>query len=275
MTTGMRRIGVLPDLVARPLFSRFREPEFDVVRDVPGALGIRLRERQLDGAFLSPIDVARSPRGLRPAGGGSLVARAGSNTARLLFREGVRSIRTLSVDPGRISEIVLAHIVLVEQYDTVPQIVPRKSPPGEALRECDAVLLAGDEASDARAIDEGLDLVEEWMDIADLPFVHGLWYVRSGIAGADAADGPRPPDLQDEQGGPDGPGDAGPDSAGEEPPYAGLFDCASGGSSVGSVSYRFDDDARAGIAEFVRMAYYHGILKEIPEFPAFLPDPAP
>jgi hypothetical protein len=259
----MRRIGILPDLVARPLFSRFREPEFDVVRDAPGALGIRLREQQLDGAFLSPVDVARSPRGLKPAGGGSLVARAGSNTARLLFREGIRSIRTLSVDPGRISEIVLAHIVLVEQYDTVPQIVPRKAPPEEALRECDAVLLAGDEASDARAIDEGLDLVEEWMDIADLPFVHGLWYVRSGTAGTDSLDGPD--GLNG--GGPD------PDAGPGETPFAGLFDCPSGGSSAGSVSYRFDEDARAGIAEFVRMAYYHGILKEIPEFPAFLPDP--
>lgn len=247
MTPGLRRIGILPDLVARPLFSRFREPEFDVVRDSPGALGLRLRERQLDGAFLSPVDVARSPRGLKPAGGGGLVARAGSNTARLLFREGIRSIRTLSVDPGRVSEIVLAHLVLVEQYGTVPRIVPRREAPADsALAECDAVLLAGDEASDSRAIDEGLDLVEEWMDIADLPFVHGLWYVR-----ADAGEG-----------------------APDDPVLPALFDCASGGSGTASVSYRFDDEARAGIAEFVRMAYYHGILKEIPEFPAFLPEPS-
>lgn len=248
MTAPMRRIGVLPDLVARPLFSRFREPEFDVTRDTPGALGIKLREHQLDGAFLSPLDVARSPGGLRPAGGGSLVARAGGNTARLLFKEGIRTIRTIAADPGRISEIVLAHVVLVEQYDTVPQIVPRTSPPGEALKECDAVLLAGDDALDARAVDEGLDLVEEWMDIADLPFVHGLWYVRA----------------------------AAPKEAGEAAaPPGDLFACSAGGSDAGAVSYRFDDEARAGIAEFVRMAYYHGILKEIPEFPLFLPDPAP
>jgi hypothetical protein len=247
MTAPMRRIGVLPDLVARPLFSRFREPEFDVTRDTPGALGIKLREHQLDGAFLSPLDVARSPVGLRPAGGGSLVARSGGNTARLLFREGVRSIRTLSADPGRISEIVLAHIVLVEQYNTVPQIVPRSSAPGEALKDCDAVLLAGDEALDDRAIDEGLDLVEEWMDIADLPFVHGLWYLGDGVR----------------------------EDGGEETGPGNLFECPAGGSGAGTISYRFDDEARAGIAEFVRMAYYHGILKEIPEFPLFLPDPAP
>jgi predicted solute-binding protein len=247
MTTTMRRIGVLPDLVARPLFSRFREPEFDVIRDTPGVLGIKLREHQLDGAFLSPLDVARSPRGLRPAGGGSLVARSGGNTARMLFREGVRSIRTLSVDPGRLSEIVLAHIVLVEQYDTVPQIVPRACTPAEALKESDAVLLAGDEALDERAIDEGLDLVEEWMDISDLPFVHGLWYV---------ADGAR-------------------ENGGEGHAPGNLFDCPAAGSDAGAISYRFDDDARAGIAEFVRLAYYHGILKEIPEFPLFLPDSAP
>jgi hypothetical protein len=267
MTTPLRRIGVLPDLVARPLFSRFREPEFDVVRDSPGALGIKLRERQLDGAFLSPLDVARSPKGLRPAAGGSLVARAGGNTARLLFKQGVRSIRTLSVDPGRISEIILAHIVLVEQYDTVPQIVPRMGSTEDALREYDAVLLAGDEALDARAVDEGLDLVEEWMDIADLPFVHGLWYVRDGVfaAGEHVTGVPV-------NGGAETSVQAG---GGEHPVPGDLFACPAGGSDAGAISYRFDDDARAGLAEFVRMAYYHGILKEIPEFPTFLPDPAP
>ena len=239
MTPARARIGIVPDLAARPLFSRFREPEFDVVRGVPGALGVKLRERQLDGAFLSPLDVARSPGGCRPAGGGCLAARSGSNTARLLFREGIRNIRTVSVDPGRISEIVLAHLVLVEQYGVRPQIVPRTGTASEAMFHHDAVLVAGDQAADPYAVEEGLDLVEEWTDMADLPFVHGLWYLAQdasaeGLAGAFRCDAP----------------DAGP------------------------VSYRFDEDARAGISEFVRMAYYHGLLREIPEFSTFLPDAA-
>jgi predicted solute-binding protein len=237
MTAARGRIGVVPDLVARPLFSRFREPEFDVVRDVPGALGVKLRERQLDGAFLSPFDVARSPGGCRPAGGGSLVARPGSNTARLLFRSGIREIRTLSVDPGRISEIVLAHLVLVEQYDVRPQIVPRTGTASEAMFHHDAVLVAGDQAADPYAVEEGLDLVDEWLDMTDLPFVHGLWYLAQD-ASAESLEG--------------------------------VFECPA--PDAGPVSYRFDDDARAGVAEFVRMAYYHGILGEIPEFSAFLPE---
>jgi predicted solute-binding protein len=238
MTRPKRRIGIVPDLVARPLFTKFGEPEFDVVRGVPGALALKLREQQLDGAFLSPIDVVRAPGGLRPAGGGSLVARAGGNTARMLFREGIREIRTLSVDPGRTSEIVLAHLVLVEQYDTAPKIVPRKGTPEEGLLECDAVLVAGDEATGARAVEDGLDLVEEWMEISDLPFVHGLWYVRDGAFEGDSA---------------------------------GLFSCDAPGSGAGPVSYDFDDEARSGLSEFIRMAYYHGILREIPEFSTFLP----
>ena len=103
--------------------------------------------------------------------------------------------------------------------------------------------MAGDEASDERAVDEGLDLVEEWMDMVDLPFVHGLWYARDGAF--DTAE----PDL---------------------------FACPAAESSAGTptISYRFDEEARSGLAEFVRMAYYHGILREIPEFTTFLPDPA-
>ncbi len=236
-----RRIGIVPDLVARPLFSRFHDPGFEVVRDVPGALAVKLRDQQLDGAFLSPIDAIRGLPGCRPAGGGCLAATSGSNTARLLFRSGIRDIRTLAVDPGRTSEIVLAHLVLVEQYDLTPRIVPITGSPAESLSDCDAALVAGDEASGALAVDEGLDLVEEWMEIADLPFVHGLWYAREGAFETD-----------------------GPD----------LFTCPASGRPLasGTVSYAFDEEARSGLAEFVRMAYYHGILKEIPEFNTFLPD---
>ena len=183
-----RRIGIVPDLVARPLFSRFHEPGYDVVRGVPGALAVKLREQQLDGAFLSPIDAARGLPGCRPAGGGCLAARAGSNTAKLLFRSGIRDVRTVAVDPGRTSEIVLAHLVLIEQYDLTPRIVPMKGSTTEALSECDAALVAGDEASGERAVDDGLDLIEEWMEIADLPFVHGLWYARDGAFESDAPD---------------------------------------------------------------------------------------
>ncbi|HLF13562.1 MAG TPA: hypothetical protein VI932_01565 [Bacteroidota bacterium] len=71
-----RRIGILPDLVARPLFLRFREPGFDVVRDVPGALALKLRERRLDGAFLSPIaaetDLFACPAAEGSAGAGAI-----------------------------------------------------------------------------------------------------------------------------------------------------------------------------------------------------------
>ena len=234
-----RRIGILPDLVARPLFTRFGAPEYDVVRDVPGALAMKLRGEQLDGAFLSPIDAARGLPGCRPAGNGSLVSRPGSNTAKLLFRSGIREIRTLAADPGRTSEIVLAHIVLVEQYDTTPTIVPRTGDPAGLLSTCDAVLVAGDEAS--AVTDDGLDLVEEWAQMSGLPFVHGLWYAKSG-------------DLEP--------------ALFSEP----AIDRA---ALPEGVSYRFDTEARSGLAEFIRMAYYHGILGEIPEFTTFLPDSVP
>ncbi len=234
-----RRIGILPDLVARPLFTRFDAPGYDIVRDVPGALAMKLRGEQLDGAFLSPIDAARGLPGCRPAGNGCLVSRPGSGTAKLLFRSGIREIRTLAADPGRTSEIVLAHLVLVEQYDTAPTIVPKTGDPGALLAACDAVLVAGDAA--ASASDDGIDLVGEWAQMSDLPFVHGLWYAKAGELD---------PALFSEP----------------EIDRAALPE---------GVSYRFDDEARSGVAEFIRMAYYHGILGEIPEFSTFLPDSAP
>lgn len=229
-----RRIGIIPDTFARPLFSRFRSPEFDLSVGTPGELALKLRGDHLDGAFLSPVDAALNSRTLRLVPGGALVSRGGGRTAHLVFREGLHTIGTIAADPGRTAEIVLAHLVLLEKYDTVPRIIPLPPDTTDPLSAADAVLLAGDRARSSPGDNNRIDLIEEWEDVAELPFVHGLWFAREGRLGA---------------------ADAAPFSA-----------PAGGAERDGALSYAYDDDARAGLSEFLEIAYYHGILKEIPEF---------
>jgi len=244
-----RRIGIIPDRCARPLFSRFREPEFGIVSGTPGELSVKLRGRQLDGAFLSPVDAVRHPGTLRPAGSAALVSQSAAGTARLLFREGARTIESIAADPGRTSEIVLAHLVLVEKYGSVPRIIPRSTPIGDLPDSLDALLLTGDEAGRLGPSDPWIDLVDDWLDITGLPFVHGLWYTTG-----DALAG-----REEELFGP-------PDAAAVET-GAREGDEPGGGEArpSGSITYELGENERSGLIEFVRMAYYHGILKDIPE----------
>ncbi len=242
-----RRIGIIPDRCARPLFSPFREPEFVVVSGTPGELAVKLRERKLDGAFLSPVDAVKQPGTLRPAGTAALVSRPGAGTARLLFREGLRSVESIAVDPGRTSEIVLTHLVLVEKYGSAPKFVPRKAGVPGIPPSVDALLLAGDETRSVGPSDPWIDIVSDWVDIAGVPFVHGLWYAAGDAFGGKDAHLFESPEVVE-----DG-------AAGSEP---------------GTITYRLGDEERAALTEFLTMAYFHGILKEIPEPGSYLPDAA-
>ena len=167
-----------------------------------------------------------------------------SRTTLLVFKEGLRRLETIAVDPRSSSEIVLAHIVLAEKYDTVPQIVPVVGTVEEGLARADAALCSGNIAREMETAPHTLDLVEEWNDIADLPFVHGLWITRRDqISPAEA----------------------------QSIIESGVHGMAMDGFSQRDIEYlkRFqydiDEEAIAGLTEFLRMAYYHGILQDIPD----------
>jgi predicted solute-binding protein len=236
-----KRIGIVPYRYAGPLLDRLRSrahPSFELVESSSGELAIQLRQRLLDGAFLSPIDYAREYQMYRMIPRAGIYSAGESGAVLLAFRENVRAITTLAVDPGFSSEIVLAHIVCVEKFDTRPRIIPTTGSVDEMLHHADAALIAGDAALQLRDRANKLDLVDEWTDISDLPFVHGVWVTRE---------------------------EAFTDSEirllSESSPDAPSTD----NEDFLSFQYNLTDDAVAGMTEFFRMAYYHGVLKDFPE----------
>lgn len=209
---------------------------------------MKLRGRKLDGAFLSPVDAVRHPGQVRPIGSTALVSTIANGTARLLFKGGLRTIESVAVDPGRTSEIVLAHLVLVEKYGSSPRIVPRSAATMDIPGSVDALLLAGDEAAHLDRSEPWIDLVDEWRDVTGLPFVHGLWYAAGEALGEGEMPLFAPPEVTGDQ--PDGPTHA-------------------------DVTYQLGENERSGAIEFMSMAYYHGILKDMPETSSFLPGTTP
>ncbi len=235
-----KRIGIVPYRYAAPLAGHLRTaapPAFDIVTASSGILALQLRERTLDGAFLSPIDYAREYQMYRLVPRTGISSSGKSGMISLFFREGARSISTVAADPGFSSEIVLAHLVLVEKYDVRPSIVPMSGPVGEMLRRADAALVAGDAALQLSDQSNKIDLVDEWTDITDLPFVHGIWVTREGSLSD------REIDIL-----------AGSGIAGSQ-----------GGDGLPRLDYELSDAPVRGLGEFFRMAYYHGVLHDIPD----------
>jgi len=211
---------------------------FDIFEDTSAKLTIKLRQGILDGAFLSPIDYARDYSKYRILPSVGAVSQGESGSILLFFKERVRKISTLAVDPNYTSEIVLAHILLAEKYGTAPKILPTRTYHDGIRSQADAVLLVGDAALEMRDKTNKLDLVDEWEDVTDLPYVHGIWVLREDSFTRAEADA--------------------------------LTLCAQMGAgkvNQGHAEFRYDLDESAvsGLSEFFRMSYYHGILKDLPD----------
>ena len=251
-----KRLGIIGSLYAQPLFQQLVQqmagasPPFELLKDVPTALALKLRQRQLDGAFLSPIDYARdySDYGIVPAVG--VISEGESGAVGLFFNENLRTVKTIATDASSGSEVILAHLILKEKYNIVPQILAVTGSLDVALTNADAVLAIGDAARTMSQMLNKIDLVDEWTDLTGLPYVHGFWVGRDGMLApfeiSLLVESARSGEKNLEAMGP------GPDRD-----YLAHFE------------YDLGDQAVESLNEFYRLAYYHGILKDIPEVKFF------
>ncbi len=242
-------IGIPADISCRPFRDALRSAGgFEIVLDAPASLARRLEHRELNGALLSPIDFARNASEYLIVPGSAVSSQSGNESIVIHFREGVKAVRTLAVQPVSASDIILAKILLAERFDIEPRIMPLTGSLDAMLARADAALLAGDAAlGSALERPEALDLVEEWIAATDLPYVHGFWCAREKMLTDDERTvlgglGSRVADPAPESGGP---------------------------SPLDLFSYDFPENVQEGIREFLRYAYYHGILPDVPDLRFF------
>ena len=241
------RLGIISDRLAQPLFNLLREKnKFLLWENSPAELAIKLRRKELDGAFLSHIDYAKDYSMYRLLPQIAAVSRKESGAVLLIFREDARTIKKIGVDPAYESEIVLASIILTEKFEVRPQIIPTRSGIECLSQKADAYLACGDAAMKLREHRNKLDLVDEWQDITDLPFVHGFWVTREGALGKEEIDFI----IR---------------SGKEGATRFGQSAEADGSGELSLFSYSFGETEIQAVSEFFRMAYYHGIIKDIPD----------
>jgi len=258
------RIGAVPDFYCRPVIFGLQQPESPASAGLffesAGVNTERILSDERDAAMIGPVEFARnsSDFSLYPSVGVS--SRGESRASVLCVNKKVRSIASVAVGAVSSSDIILAKIILSEKFEQDAVIVPVIAPVRQMLLKADAALLTGNAMLTSDWDGPALDLVDEWSDMTDLPFIHLLCAARkekykkditslllgsqelgtaslSTIAAQQAKELSLPAELMEQR--------------------------------LEGYTYGFDDEAREGLGEFFRYAFYHGILPDVPEIEVF------
>jgi len=261
---AVKRLGVPPYLYCKPLLHGLEDAsDIEIVIDVPARNAIKLREHDLDAAFLSPIEYARDSSDYVIVRGIAVSSSSATETITLRFRESLHKIRALAVDPSSSSEIILARVILAEEFDINPAIVPVMGSLEDMLNKADGALLVGDAALRVPGEDKSaIDLVDFWNDITGLPFVHGFWCAREQDMTAEVVS-----QLQSAKA-------RGVQHihalATELPPPAPGLAVA---EYLEQFSYDLAEEELEAVREFIKYAYYHGVLPDVAELALFPLEP--
>ena len=166
-----------------------KDTAFRRVVDFPATVALNMSKRiQLTGAgcaFLSPIDYARHGAEYCIIPRVAVSSTEPTSSIELYVKSDIRSIRTMAVDIRVTSEIILAKIILMEKYRHADskaknlQVVPMMPNVKSMLARADAALVVNfSPSSESQSDFFKVDLVEEWNDLTDLPYLHGFWVGR-------------------------------------------------------------------------------------------------
>jgi predicted solute-binding protein len=254
------KIGIPPDMACLPLRRWLgRASSFELFTGPRADIAYKLRRRDLDAAFVSPLEYARESSEYRVLPGFALSSRSG---IELHFHEGLKRITAIAANPADAAEIVLARIVLAEEFDTNPPIVPVQVTDLPAmLGKADAALLTGEELFAQEESDYHiLDIAEAWSEMVDLPYVHGILCAREDSVTPEAVgelavqDWVNIPATV-----------SGTDIMGKET-------AARANTLLSHYSFSLTDEVEEGVVEYLRYAHYHGFIPDIPLFRLYQTD---
>jgi predicted solute-binding protein len=254
------------------------DPPFRRLVDIPATIALAMsrptgtpsgKRIQLEGqgcAFLSPIDYARYGAEYCIVPGIAVSSSHPTGAVELYVRSDIRNIATMAVDVRVTSEIILAKIILTEKYpnfdkQTSFQIIPMLPNLDAMLARADAALVVNFAPSKReRGTIFRLDLVEEWNDIAERPYVHGFWVGRQNKMYAD--------DLQRLIQARTA-GTSSLRTVAERHARAFQLSVDEAEQYLSSFSYQLGQEQIDSLQEFMSYAFYYGVLPDIPEINFF------
>jgi len=237
--------------------------------EAPAQLALTLQQRTepLRCAFLSPIDYARHGADYLIVPGACVASSGQTNTVKLYIKPSVRRIDRIAVDVRVTSEIILAKILLAEKFPNLTpdarklQFVPMITNRDEMLRKADAALVVNFHPVHSEAGEPfSLDLADEWSDLTGFPYVHGFWVGHDEPESYHAAEVlTKSKDLgitRLEQ--------ISRSISGER--HLGLEDCK---QYLAGFRYELGEEELQGLSEYIQIAFYHGVLPDVPDLNFF------
>ena len=236
-----KRLGIIRHRYAQPLFNglRHQPPDspvrFDLVQESAPQLLLKLLQDELDGAFLSPFEYAKNFSELKIVKDVCVASYDESGIIELHFGDNLRDLKTLAINPESGSETVLAKLLLTEKFDISPQLIAVQQIVPEVLKKSDSALVVGDDVAMWEDHANKIDLVDQWNDLTELPYVHGFWVTKEDNLTTD------------------------------ELSILTTIIAADHDIEYLDSTYMLDDAVLNSLTELYRLAFYYGILKEIPE----------
>ena len=155
---------------------------FDVRYELPSICAQQVAAGQADIGILPVIETARQKLEYFPGTG--IACHGPVRTILLISKVPYAQIRTLAVDTGSRTSVMLSRVILAERFGATPTVFARKADMETMLAEADACLIIGDPALhiDPDNIPYAcLDLGGEWVNMTGLPMVFAVWSARKEL----------------------------------------------------------------------------------------------
>lgn len=256
---GRFRIGALRDLYAQPLYRMLKSsPDVsgELLFDTPAAHIDRLMLKELDAAFVAPMDFAMNSSDLIIFPGVGVSSAGFSGVVRLYLRDQLKAITTMAVGAVTTTDVITTRIILGEKYDAAPAIIPVAGTVEEMLAKADCALVAGEPLHSIRSDRPFLDMIDEWSDVTELPFVHTFCVARSEEINKELGDLLITSQLAGKMELPSVADDLAKDSS-LSPEYLSHF--------FSHFSFGLEETAKQSLEAFMQLAFYHGMLGDVPE----------
>lgn len=253
------RVGALRELFTQPLYRTLkRSSDFsgELFFDTPASHIDGLMSNERTAAFVPLIDYAQNSSGMILYPNLGVSSSGFSNVARLYLRKNLEQIRTLAVGNISTTDIVLSRIVLGEKYDSEPKIVPMIGSVDEMLAKADCALVSGDSLLTLNNEHPFIDIVDEWSDITELPFVHTICISREDLFSKEL----HALLYTSQETGRNSLESIANEIAAETQYSADVLQ-----NYLSHFSYGIDEISKTSLEEFFRMAFYYGMLPDIPE----------
>jgi predicted solute-binding protein len=174
------RVAVISYLNTVPLIWGFengpRRHPFQLDFCLPSEGADRVRSGQSDIGILPVIEMAR--QGLAYFPGTGIACDGPVRTILLISKVPAAQIRTLAVDRGSRTSVMLSRVILSRKYGVHPTLTVAEPVLDDMLASNDAALIIGDPAlylDPATLPYLTLDLGQEWKELTGLPMVFAVW----------------------------------------------------------------------------------------------------